>query len=100
MKRRTIIAALAMFAGSAASANVKLIQVPAACSTVEDIQEMLSVNMATRQAVGKGGNSRGEDLVVLLAGTTGYWALVATMSPTSVCVVASGRNWTNIEAGY
>jgi len=97
MKRRIIAAALGILAASAANAAVDLVQVPVACGTLQDVQNLLSVNMPSPETIGKGGNSRGEDLVVLLTGATGYWALVATMSPTNVCVVASGRNWRTIE---
>ena len=100
MKRRIIIAAMAIFAGSAASAEVSLIEVPAACGTVDEVEALLSVNMPNSQAIGRGSSSRGDTLVVLLTGTTGHWAMVATMSPTNVCVVASGRDWTKVEAGY
>ena len=99
MKRRIIAAALGIFAAPAANAAVDLVQVPVACGTLEDVQDLLNVNMPSPETIGKGGNSRGEDLVALLTGATGYWALVATMSPTNVCVVASGRTWKTIEPG-
>ena len=94
----TISAAFSLSAAPTANAAVDLVQVPVACGTLQDVQNLLSVNMPSPETIGKGGNSRGEDLVVLLTGATGYWALVATMSPTSVCVVASGRNWTVTES--
>jgi hypothetical protein len=99
MKRRIIVAAFCIFAAPAANAAVDLVQVPVACGTLTDVKTLLDVNMPSPETIGKGGNSRGEDLVTLLTGASGYWALVATMSPTSVCVVASGRNWRTIEAG-
>jgi hypothetical protein len=99
MKRTIIAAALSVFAAPAANAAIDLVQVPAACGTLQDVKDLLSVNMPSADTIGKGGNSRGEDLVTLLTGSTGYWALVATMSPTSVCIVASGRNWTTIAPG-
>lgn len=99
MKRTMIAAALSILAAPAANAAVDLVQVPVACGTLQDVQNLLDVNMPSPDTIGKGGNSRGEDLVVLLTGATGYWALVATMSPTNVCVIASGRNWQTIDPG-
>ena len=81
MKRLIVGAALSLFAAPAANAAVDLVRVPAACGTLHDIQNLLSANMPSPKTIGKGGNSRGEDLVVLLTGDSGYWALVATMSP-------------------
>ena len=40
----------------------------------------------------------GAEIATLFTGN-GYWALLATMSPDSVCVVASGFNWTVTEPG-
>lgn len=99
MKRTIIAAALSIIAVPAADAAVDLVQVPVACGTLQEVQNLLDVNMPSPDTIGKGGNSRGEDLVVLLTGASGYWALVATMSPTNVCVVASGRNWKTIDPG-
>ena len=98
MKPQIVAAALvSIIAAPAARAEINLVQVPAACGTLKDVQDLLSANLPNPVTLGKGGNSRGEDLVVLLTGASGYWALVATMSPTNVCVVASGRNWKTIE---
>src|SRR4051794_22046319 len=97
MKRAIIATALSMVAVTAADAAVDLVKVPAACGTLQDVKDLLSVNLPSPEIIGKGRDSRGDDLVVLLSGPSGYWALVATMSPTNVCVVASGRNWKTIE---
>jgi hypothetical protein len=99
MKCLFVVATLAVLAAPTAHASVDLVQVPAACGTLQDVLELLNVNMPSPETIGKGGNSRGDDLVVLLTASTGYWALVATMSPTNVCVVASGRGWKTIEPG-
>ena len=64
MKRMIIAAALGILAAPAAQASADLVQVPAACGTQAAIKELLSVNMPTPETIGKGGNSRGEDLVV------------------------------------
>jgi hypothetical protein len=90
-------ALLSIFSGPAAHAEINLVQTPAPCGTLQDVQDLL--NLATPRIIGKGGNSLGEDLVVLLKGPSGYWALIARMSPTKVCVLASGRNWKTIEPG-
>jgi hypothetical protein len=100
MKRSIIAIITGILTAPAAHAAADLVKVPVACGTLQDIKDLLGVNMPSPETLGKGGNSRGEDLVVLLSSpTTGYWALVATMSPESVCVVASGRNWQALKPG-
>lgn len=98
MKRAIAIAALAVFAATAPNAAADLVQVPAACGTMEDVYQLLSRNMPHPKPIGKGGDSRGNDLVVLFAGSN-YWALVAKLSPNQVCIVASGRNWHETASG-
>ena len=91
-------AALAILPAPAAHAAVELVQVSAACGTMAEVHELLAVNMPHPEPIGKGGDSHGQDLVVLFTGT-GYWALVAKLSADRVCVVASGRNWTAVVPG-
>lgn len=82
-----------VLAASTANAAIDLIKVPAMCGTAAEVLETLAVKMPNPQAIGKGGDGRGADIATLFTGN-GYWALLALMSPTSVCVVASGYNWT------
>jgi hypothetical protein len=88
--------ALAVLATTAARAEVDLLKVPATCGPYVEVMEVLSGRMPDPHAIAKGGDSRGEDVVLLIA-DAGYWALVAKSSPGSVCVVASGYNWTTID---
>ena len=87
-----IALAAASLSTAAADAAVDVIQVPAACGTMADVRELLSVNMPNPEAIGTGGDGRGRALVTLFAGD-GYWALTAAMADGKVCVIASGRNW-------
>jgi hypothetical protein len=98
MKRTIIAAVLTAVLGTGANAAADLIQVPATCGTVKDVHELLNIKMPHPEPIAKGGNSRGEDVAVLLAGD-GYWALVAKLSQDRVCVVASGYNWTTATPG-
>jgi hypothetical protein len=93
MKLAPLAAVLAFMLIAPAARAVDLIKVPAMCGTAAEILETLAVKMPTPQAIGKGGDGRGTDIATLFTGN-GYWALLALMSPTSVCVVASGYNWT------
>jgi hypothetical protein len=85
-----------MLAASTANAAVDLIKVPAMCGTAAEVLNTLAVKMPNPEAIGKGGDGRGKDIATLFTGN-GYWALLALMSPDSVCVVASGYNWTVAE---
>ena len=93
MNRMLLTAALSIFAASVANAAVSLIQVPALCGTSAEVLGTLAIKMPNPEEIGRGGNSRGEEVATLFAGN-GYWALIAVMSPDSVCVVASGSRWT------
>ena len=93
MKVAPVAAVLAFVLTTPAAHAVDLIKVPAMCGTAAEILETLAVKMPSPQAIGKGGDGRGTDIATLFTGN-GYWALLALMSPTSVCVVASGYNWT------
>ena len=96
MKRRIIVAALGIIAAPVANAAVGLSQVPAACRTVDEVRNLLSAKMPDPEEIGKGGDSKGAKIATMLVGN-GYWALLATLAPDKVCVVASGHNWTIIE---
>jgi hypothetical protein len=98
MKLMTSAAALLILAASTAHAEVNLIKVPALCGTAGEVLATLAVKMPKPEAIGKGGDGRGEDIATLFVGN-GYWALLAMMSPANVCVVASGYNWTMSEPG-
>jgi hypothetical protein len=87
---------LVAFAATAASAEVDLLRVPATCGPYPEVMEVLSGRMPNPHAVATGGDSRGEDVVLLIVDAN-YWALVAKSAPGTVCVVASGYNWTAIE---
>lgn len=91
----TIVASAALIV-TAANAEVEIITVPATCGTYQAVMDVLSVRMPNPRAIARGGDSRGEDVVLLIADAN-YWALVARMSQGNVCVVASGYNWTQIE---
>ena len=93
MKLASVAAVLAFMLTAPAARAVDLIKVPAMCGTAAEVLETLAVKMPNPQAIGKGGDARGTDIATLFTGN-GYWALLALMSPTSVCVVASGYNWT------
>jgi hypothetical protein len=95
MKPAFLVLALSL-AASTANAVVDLIQVPAVCGTSAEVFDTLAIKMPNPNAIGKGGNSRGEDIATLFTGN-GYWALIAIMSADSVCVVASGSHWTVTE---
>ena len=88
-----VAAVLAFMLAAPAAYAVDLIKVPVMCGTAAEVLETLAVKMPNPQAIGKGGDGRGTDIATLFTGN-GYWALLALMSPTSVCVVASGYNWT------
>ena len=92
MKRPLLISAFVL-AASAANATVDLIKVPAVCGTAAEVLNSLAVKMPNPEAIGIGGDGRGNDIATLFTGN-GYWALLALMSPESVCVVASGYSWT------
>jgi hypothetical protein len=81
---------------TAATAEVDLVKVPATCGAYQEVMAMLSGRMPNPHAIAKGGDSRGEDIVLLIADAN-YWALVAKVEPDKVCVVASGYNWAVIE---
>lgn len=93
MKFAPAAAALAFMLTASAAHAVDLIKVPVMCGTAAEVLETLAVKMPNPRAIGKGGDGRGADIATLFTGN-GYWALLALMSPTSVCVVASGYNWT------
>jgi hypothetical protein len=93
MKRMIVALALSVFTIPAADAAVGLVQVPVACGTIEEVHTLLGVNMPKPEAIGKGDDSGGHDMVVLFTGS-GYWALVTKVSADGLCVVASGHNWT------
>ncbi len=93
MKRGTIAVALAIFGTLPASAAIGVLQVPAACGTMEEVTTFLSQKMPGQEEIGSGGDKRGETIATLLTGN-GYWALVATVSSDQVCVIASGHEWT------
>jgi hypothetical protein len=94
--KRAVFALAATLAAPAANAAVDIIQVPAMCGPSADVLEALAVRMPNPEPIGKGGNSTGSQIATLFTGN-GYWALLATMSPKEVCVVASGFNWTGRE---
>jgi hypothetical protein len=93
MKLAPVATVLAFMLTAPAAHAVDLIKVPAMCGTAAEILETLALKMPNPRAIGKGGDGRGTDIATLFTGN-GYWALLALMSPTSVCVVASGYNWT------
>ena len=99
MKRGIIALALIIFMSPIAKAHIDVVQVPAACGTIEEVRDFLGRYLPNRQAVGIGGNSQNEPTVVLLSGTNGHWAMVASMSPTQSCIIASGRSWQTSTAG-
>lgn len=84
---------IALLASTAASAEVDIMRVPATCGPYAEVMNVLSARMPNPHAIAKGGDSHGEDVVLLMADSS-YWALVAKSSPGNVCVVASGYNWT------
>ena len=96
MRRAFWTAAFWTLAATAATAEVDLVKVPATCGPYQDVMAALNARMPNPRAVAKGGDSRGEDVVLLMADAN-YWALVAKLGPGQVCVVASGYNWTAIE---
>ncbi|MEX0854109.1 MAG: hypothetical protein WD036_12635 [Bauldia sp.] len=93
---RTILVSAFLLAASAANAAVDLVQVPALCGTSTEVLGTLAAKMPNPRLIGKGGDSRGQEIATLFTGN-GYWALIALMSPQSVCVVASGHTWTATE---
>ena len=97
MKLAPVAAVLAFMLATSAAHAVDLIKVPVMCGTAAEVLETLAVKMPNPQAIGKGGDGQGTDIATLFMGN-GYWALLALMSPTSVCVVASGYNWTVADA--
>jgi hypothetical protein len=98
MTQRIVALALALFATTPVNAEIDLVKVATPCGTLEDVYDLLHPKMPTSTTIGKGGDSRGEQIAILLTGED-YWALVATLAPGRVCVVASGRNWTVTEPG-
>jgi hypothetical protein len=88
--------AVAVLATTAANAEVALLKVPATCGPYVEVMDVLSARMPDPRAIATGGDSQGEDVVLLIV-DAGYWALVAKSSPGRVCVVASGYDWTTIE---
>jgi hypothetical protein len=93
MKHGTIAVALAIFGMQPANAAISLLQVPAACGTMEEVTTFLRQKMPGQDAIGSGGDKRGATIATLITGN-GYWALVATVSSDQVCVIASGHEWT------
>lgn len=89
------LAFIGLFA-TAATAEVDLVKVPATCGAHQEVMAVLSGRMPNPHAIAKGGDSHGQDVVLLIADAN-YWALVAKTEPGKVCVVASGYNWTVIE---
>ena len=96
MKPIIVSTLLIMFATSAPRAEISLEKVATPCGTLQEVHDLLRINMPNPQSIAKGGDSRGNDIAILLTGDN-YWALVATLSATRLCIVASGRNWTVIE---
>jgi hypothetical protein len=92
MKRSIIVLALSLSVPAAAHAGVDLIKVPALCGTSAEVLGTLRTKMPNPVEIGQGGDRRGAPIATLLSGN-GYWALLATISPEQVCVVASGYNW-------
>lgn len=93
MNRIALAAILSLLIASTAAAAGDLIKVPALCGTPAEVLGALSVKMPNPEEVGRGGDGQGSPMATLFVGN-GYWALLAMMSPDSVCVVASGYNWT------
>ena len=93
MNRIALAAIFSLLIASTAAAAVDLLKVPALCGTPAEVLGTLSVKMPNPQEVGRGGDFQGTPIATLFVGN-GYWALLAMMSPDSVCVVASGYNWT------
>ena len=96
MIRIVTLAVSAAVLATSAVAEVDLVNVPATCGSYQEVMQVLSVRMPNPKAIAKGGDSRGDDVVLLIADAK-YWALVARMSAGKVCVVASGYDWTAIE---
>ena len=97
MKRIVAALALGIFFAPVANAAVGLVQVPVACGTIAEVHDLLGVNMPKPEPIGKGDDSGGQGRVVLFTGN-GYWALITRTGADSLCVVASGHNWTVIES--
>jgi hypothetical protein len=96
MKKLFFTALLSLGAGQSAIAGVDLVQVPVACGTIDEVSALLNLKMEQSAMIGKGNNSKDQDVAVLFSGS-GRWALVTRYSPTRVCVVASGHSWTPVE---
>src|SRR5262249_27641572 len=96
MKLSLCAAVLVGFHATGATAGVDLLKVPATCGPYQEVMAALGTRMPNPQAIAKGGDSHGEDVVLLMTDAN-YWALVAKMARGKVCVVASGYNWTVIE---
>ena len=95
MRIATLAISAAVLVATSAVAEVDLVNVPVTCGSYQEVMQVLSVRMPNPKAIAKGGDSRGDDVVLLIADAD-YWALVAKMSAGNVCVVASGYNWTAI----
>ena len=98
MKRTIIAVTLSIFTCPIANAEINVVQVPAACGTIAEVRDFLSRYVENRQTVGIGRNSQEEPTVVLVSGTNGHWAMVASMSPTQSCIIASGHSWQPVTA--
>ncbi len=96
MTKLLLAALLVAVTCQSALASVDLVQVPIACGTLEEVSDLLKLKMHESATLGKGANSKGEDVAALFSGS-GRWALVTRFSIDRVCVVASGRNWTPME---
>lgn len=95
MKSSAIATFCILASNSSVHAAVDLVQVPIACGTLSEVGDLLSLRMQGTTIIGKGENSKGQDVAVLFSGS-GRWALVTKFSAGKVCVVASGRNWTDV----
>lgn len=93
MKSNLVTLAVFSMLSSSAHAAVDLVNVPIACGSVAEVHELLRINMPGQEAIGKGEDSVGNDVAVLLT-DAGHWAMVTKFTDGRVCVIASGRNWT------
>lgn len=96
MKKKFFIAVLSLGICQSANAGVDLIAVPVVCGTIDDVNALLGLKMEQSSIVGKGNNSKDQEVAVLFSGS-GRWALITRYSQNRVCVVASGHGWTRVE---
>ena len=96
MKKLFFTTLLSLGVCQSAIAGVDLVPVPVACGTIDDVSALLGLKMEQSSMIGKGNNSKDQDVAVLFSGS-GRWDLVTRYSPNRVCVVASGRSWTPVE---